>query len=75
MITVSATKLKEHLFEYLDKVAHGEVVVIEHNKQEIARLVAAQPTDWRDKMTVQPKLLVPPEEIIAPIEGVWEDYI
>lgn len=31
--------------------------------------------DWRDKMTIRPRLLVPPEEIIHPIKDIWEGYL
>ncbi len=75
MITVSATKFRNNLFEYLDKVAQGETVVIHRNKQEVARLVSAPKTDWRDNMKVQPKALVSPEEIMQTFEDIWEGYI
>ncbi|MBW2339497.1 MAG: type II toxin-antitoxin system Phd/YefM family antitoxin, partial [Deltaproteobacteria bacterium] len=37
MITISATKLRNNLFDYLDKVAEGETVVIQRNNHEVAR--------------------------------------
>jgi prevent-host-death family protein len=75
MIKVSATKLRNNLFEYLNKVAQGETIVIQRNKQEVARLVSVPKTDWRDNMKVQPKVLVSPEDLIKPLEDIWEDYI
>ena len=75
MIKVSATKLRNNLFEYLNKVAQGETIVIQRNKQEVARLVSPPAADWRENMSVQPKLLCPGEEIIQPIEDIWEGYI
>ena len=40
MIKVSATKLRNKLFDYLDKAAEGETIVIQRNKQDDARLVS-----------------------------------
>jgi len=75
MIKVSATKLRNNLFKYLDKVAKGEAIVIQRNNQEIARLFPVAPSDWRERMSTRPKLLVAPDEVIKPLEGLWEDYV
>ena len=75
MLEVSATKLRNHLFDYLDRVAEGETIIISRNNREVARLAPTQVVDWREKMPVKPKLLVAPEELIQPIEEIWEDYI
>ena len=75
MIKVSATKLRNNLFEYLNKVTQGETIVIQLNSRDVARLVSAPKADWRDNMKVQPKLLVSPEEIIKPLDDIWEEYI
>jgi hypothetical protein len=32
-------------------------------------------TDWRAKMKIQPKLLVEPDEIVGPINDIWEGYV
>ena len=72
MIKVSATKLRNKLFDYLDKVAEGETVVIQRNKQEVARLVPIGQINWRDKMNIKPKLLTLPEEFMKPIKDIWE---
>jgi prevent-host-death family protein len=40
MIKVTATKFRNNLFGYLDKVAKGETIAIQRNKQEVARLVS-----------------------------------
>ena len=72
MIKVTATKLRNILFGYLDKVAKGEAIAIQRNKQEVARLVSPAKADWRENIKVQPILLVAPEEIIHPIEDFWE---
>lgn len=74
MIRVSATKLRNKLFDYLDKVASGETIIIQRNKQEVARLVTVQPIDWREKMQVTPRLLVEPEELIKPLDDLWAEY-
>jgi prevent-host-death family protein len=75
MIKITATKLRNNLFEYLDKVYRGETVVIERNKQEVARMISPPVADWREKMKVQPKLICPAEEIVQPMEDIWEEYI
>ena len=74
MIKVSATKLRNNLFNYLDKAAEGETIVIQRNNKEVARLVSTNHINWRDKMTLKPKVLVPAEELIKPIEDIWEEY-
>jgi len=75
MLTVSATKLRNDLFNYLDKVESGEVIVIQRNNQEIARLVPTVQGNWREKMTVNVRLLAPATELIQPIEEIWEEYV
>lgn len=75
MLTVSATNLRNDLFNYLDKVELGEIVVIQRNNQEIARLVPTTQGNWRDRMTTQVRLLVMPEELIQPLDDVWEEYV
>ena len=51
MIKVTATKLRNNLFSYLDKASK------------------------RDKMTVKPQILVGMDELIQPLEDIWEDYV
>jgi prevent-host-death family protein len=75
MRTVSATNLRNDLFNYLDIVESGEVIIIQRNNQEIARLVPTAQGNWRDKMNVKVKLLVPAEELIQPLDDVWEGYV
>ncbi len=74
MIRVTASKLRQNLFEYLDRVSQGETIVIQRNNQDVARVIPTQTTNWRDQMSVQLKLLVSPEELMAPMEDIWEDY-
>ena len=40
--------------------------------EEKAFLIANQ-IDWRDKMSIKPELLVSPEELIKPMEDIWEE--
>ena len=75
MIKISATKLRNNLFEYLDKASAGETIVIQRNNQDVARIVPTYQIDWRDRMTIKPELLVSPEELIKPIEDIWEEYV
>ncbi len=74
MVVVSATALRNNLFSYLDRAANGEVIVIKRNRCEVARLVPTQSVNWREKMTVNPKIEVSEEELIKPLEDVWEEY-
>ncbi len=75
MIKVTATQLRRNLFDYLDRVAAGETIVITRKNAEAAYLAPAPQKDWRDAMTIKPKLLASPEKLIEPIEEIWEDYI
>ena len=75
MITISATKLRNSLFDCLDRVEAGETIVIQRNNREVARLVSAGQADWRKRMSIRPKIISPPDEIIKPMEDVWEEYI
>ena len=75
MVIVSATKLRSNLFEYLDRLAAGEVIIIQRNNEEVGRIIPTQKSNWREKMTVRSQLLVDPEEFIKPIDDIWEEYI
>lgn len=75
MIRISATKLRQNLFDYLDKVAAGETIVIQRNKQEVARLISMKQVNWRDRMATKPEILVSAEELVEPIEDIWEGYV
>lgn len=74
MIKVSATKLRNHIFDYLNKAAEGETIIIERNNREVARLIPTQQQNWRDHMSNTPQLLVSPEEFIKPMTDIWEEY-
>ncbi|MBW2449185.1 MAG: type II toxin-antitoxin system prevent-host-death family antitoxin [Deltaproteobacteria bacterium] len=73
MIKISATKLRNNLFDYLDKASAGETIVIQRNNQDVVRIVPTHQIDWRDKMSIKPELLVSPEELIKPMEDIWEE--
>ena len=75
VIRVSATKLRNNLFDYLNKASEGETIIIQRNNEEVARLVPISQVNWRDKMTIKPKIMVTSEELIKPVEDIWEDYV
>ncbi len=75
MIKISATKLRNNLFDCLDKVAEGETILIQRNNREVARLVPTSQQNWREKMHIQPEIIVSADEIIEPLEDIWEDYV
>ena len=43
MLSVTVTELRKHLFEYLEKVEHGETVAISRNGRVVACLKAGLP--------------------------------
>lgn len=75
MVIVSATNLRKNLFEYLDKAAAGETIVIQRNNQEVARIVPTLQPNWRQQMTIAPKLLVAAAELMQPLDDVWDEYV
>ncbi|MCA9948578.1 MAG: type II toxin-antitoxin system Phd/YefM family antitoxin [Anaerolineales bacterium] len=75
MITVTATQFRANLFDYLDQVAAGEIIIIQRNRKKIARLESLEPSNWRDKERPSIQFNVSPEELIKPIEDIWDEYI
>ncbi len=75
MLTTSATNLRNNLFDYLDKVTKGETIVIYRNKKEVAKLVPPIVSNWRDLIKTKFEILVPTDEIIEPMEDIWQDYV
>jgi len=75
MIKVTATKLRNNLFDYLDKASEGETILIQRNNKEVALLIPTRQANWRDKMTIKPQIMVTPEELIKPVEDIWEGYV
>ncbi len=74
MIKVSASKLRNNFFDYLDKTSEGETIVIQRNNQEVARIIPTRQINWREKMSVKPELLVSSEKLIEPIQDIWKKY-
>ena len=74
MTTVSATKLRNNLFDYLSRVSKGETITIKRNGKDIAVVFPTKKEDWRDKMRGKVKILVPTDEAFAPLEEAWEAY-
>ena len=77
MITVTATKLRKNLFDLLVQVSKGEIIAIQRKGEEVALIVPPKKGDWRERMKIVPKLLVPPEQAFASLETEeeWEDYL
>jgi len=72
MIVISVNELQAGLSMYLDEIGKGKQIIIQKNKKDIAMLSPVPKADWRDKMTIRPKLRVLPEEIVKPMTDVWE---
>ncbi len=75
MLTVTATTLRNNIFKYLSKVEQGETVTVILNKKEAARLVPVHRVDWRDGLQQEININCSSEELMAPIEDMWDDYI
>ena len=58
-----------------DKELTGAAAVITHNKKKVAYLKPVKKNDWRKQCIKKPKLLVSMDELIKPVEDIWEDYI
>jgi len=75
MLTVTATTLRNNIFEYLGKVEQGETITVILNKKEAARLVPVNQGDWRDGLKQEIELNCSPEELMTPIDEEWEGYV
>ena len=75
METVTASRLRSHIFEYLGKVKQGETISVVLNKKETARLVPVQHGDWWGGLRGDLKVKCPTAELLAPLDDVWEDYV
>lgn len=75
MIEVSASKFRNNIFSYLDKAAQGETIAIIRNNKDVAHIVPTIERNWRERMTQEITFNVSSEELIAPIEDIWEDYV
>jgi prevent-host-death family protein len=75
MHSVNVTALRAGLFEILDQVKQGEVVVVERRGKPVAKIVPAEATNWREGVTVQTRLLVPAEQAFAPMDELWKGKV
>ena len=75
MIEISATKLRNNLFHYLEKAIDGETIIVYRNKKQVAKLAPVNVSNWRDQIKIRFKILVPPDEIIKPEKDIWKDYV
>ena len=75
MIEVSATKLRTNLFEYLDKIEQGETVIIQRHNRKVVRMNPIHSTNWRRQLSQHLKIKASADELIKPIDDVWEDYV
>ena len=71
MIKITATKLRNNLFDFLNKVTDGETISIQRKGVEVALIIPPKIENWRDKMKEKPKLLVPADEAFKPMEDIW----
>ena len=74
MVKVTASHFRKNMFDYLDQVTQGETIVILRNDVEVARITGMSPTLWREKMRDSIEFLVSPDELMAPVDDIWEDY-
>ena len=70
MITVSASKFRAHLFKYLDKVSAGEIIIIQRNSREVARILPMELSDWRTKIDQTLFVNVSEDELMKSILAV-----
>lgn len=75
MIEISATKLRANLFEYLDKIEQGETVIVQRHNQKVVRMNPIHSTNWRNKLSQKAKLKIPADDLIKPMDDIWEDYV
>ena len=73
MLKTSATNLRNNLFDYLEKVLNGEIIVIYRNKKEVAKLIPPNISNWRDQVKTKVKIRVSPEKLIEPFEDIWAE--
>lgn len=75
MTSISATKLRSNLFEYLAKVAKGESIAIKLNGITVGKIVPLKVSDWRQKIKTKSKLNKNVDETFAPLDGIWKEYL
>ena len=72
---VTATQFRKHLFDYLDRIAAGETIIIQRNNVQVAQVRPIQPTNWRETMRHKIEILVSPEELMQPLDDIWEGIV
>ncbi len=75
---IAEKELENKINELIRHIEKGDDVIIERNDRLFARFVpftGIPKRDWRNKMTIRPKLLVSPENIMEPISDIWEGYL
>ena len=75
MTTVTATQFRKHLFDYLDRIAAGETIIIQRKKQPVARVEPVKQVNWRDTMQHRVEILVSPDELMEPLDDLWEGIV
>lgn len=75
MIEVSATKLRAKLFDYLDKIEQGETIIVQRHNKKVVRMNPIYSVNWRDKLSQKVKIKTSVDELIEPLDDVWEDYV
>ncbi|MEZ4860357.1 MAG: hypothetical protein R3C14_03590 [Caldilineaceae bacterium] len=73
MLTATTINLPNPLFDALDQVAQSETAIIQHHHQEITRLAPTQQGNWRAQMTMMPEILIPPAELMQPMDALWDE--
>ena len=75
MVTMTASQLRRELYTALRIDSDGEPVSVNRRGREVARLMPAPSSDWRDTVRQQPRLQTSPEEAFAPMDDVWQGYV
>lgn len=75
MYVVTATRLRKELFRLLEEIEHGETVEITRGGRSVARLTGVGSDDWRDRVTITPKVVGDNDSAFAPLGDVWDGYV
>ena len=71
MHAVNVSTLRSELFQVLDEVSNGEIVIIKRHGQIVAKLVPAKATNWREGVQVRTRLGDEPDKAFAPVDDIW----
>ena len=79
MQTITATNLRQNVFQVLEATQNGETIIIKHRRREVARLVPAAKSapvdDWRSRMTESVEILVSQRQLREPLDDLWTDHV